>query len=295
LHHPNIAAIFGLEEQDGVRALVMELVEGDDLSQLIARGPLPVEDALAIARQIADALEAAHEQGIVHRDLKPANVKVRRDGTVKVLDFGLAKAMDTVVATVASSVPGPLASPTLMHSPTLTGAHGTQLGMILGTAAYMAPEQARGKAVDKRADVWAFGVVLHEMLTGRRLFGGEETSDVLASVLRQEVDLSTLPAATPPRARRLLARCLERDPRLRLRDIGEARLALADAGSDEIAVTPATITAPARRWPWVAALVLAAIGAAGLAWWAKPAAPARTTRLSIVLPPGEQITTAPAI
>src|SRR5216110_3671474 len=173
LNHPHIAAIYGLEESGGVRALVMELVDGEDLSQRIARGAIPVDDALPIAKQIADALEAAHEQGIIHRDLKPANIKVRNDGTVKVLDFGLAKAMDPAGASSADA----------MNSPTLT-ARATQLGMILGTAAYMAPEQARGKAVDKRADIWSFGVVVFEMLTGRRAFRGDDVSDVLAAVLR---------------------------------------------------------------------------------------------------------------
>jgi len=174
LNHPNIAQIYGLESQpstgSGQAALVMELVEGEDLSKIIARGPVPVPEALAIAKQIADALEAAHEQGIVHRDLKPANVKVRPDGTVKVLDFGLAKALQGEGLRPSEASPS--------NSPTLTN-HATQLGMILGTAAYMAPEQARGKAVDRRADIWAFGVVVFEMLTGRRAFEGEEISDVL--------------------------------------------------------------------------------------------------------------------
>src|SRR4051794_3606580 len=176
----------------------MELVEGVALSDRIARGPVPITEALAIAQQIADALAAAHEQGIIHRDLKPANVKLRADGTVKVLDFGLAKAMDSLSASSAESSPADLArSPTLMDSPTLTAVHGTQLGVILGTAAYMAPEQARGGAVDKRADIWAFGVVLWEMLTGRSLFAAETVSDTLAAVLTRELDLAALPPATP--------------------------------------------------------------------------------------------------
>jgi hypothetical protein len=215
LNHPNIATIYGIEESGGIRALVMELVEGDDLSELIGRGPLPLAEALPIARQIAEALEAAHEQGIVHRDLKPGNIKVRADGTVKVLDFGLAKAMDPVGSSNADPA----------NSPTLT-ARATQLGVILGTAAYMSPEQARGKAVDRRADIWAFGVVLYEMLTGTRLFSGEEASDIFAAVLRQEIDLGGLPAETPARIRRLLVRCLDRDAKHRLRDIGEARVAI---------------------------------------------------------------------
>ena len=175
LNHPNIAHIYGIEGH----ALVMELVEGEDLSAMIARGPVPIDEALAIARQIADALEAAHEQGIVHRDLKPANVKVRVDGAVKVLDFGLAKAMD---------LPDP-SSANAMNSPTLT-VRGTQMGVIVGTAAYMAPEQARGKAVDRRADIWAFGVVLYEMLTGRQAFKGDDISEVLATVLKDRTGLA---------------------------------------------------------------------------------------------------------
>ncbi len=175
LNHPNIAAIYGLEESGGVTALVMELVEGDDLSVRIARGAMPVDDALQIARQIAQAFEAAHEQGIIHRDLKPANIKVRGDGAVKVLDFGLAKAVDPAAASSAVTA----------NSPTLT-AHATALGMILGTAAYMAPEQAKGKPVDKRADIWAFGVVLFEMLTGRAAFAGDTVTDIIAAVVTRE-------------------------------------------------------------------------------------------------------------
>src|SRR5436853_4921963 len=185
LNHPNIAHIHGLEESNGVRALVMELVEGDDLSQRIARGPIPLDEALPIAKQIAEALEAAHEQGIIHRDLKPANIKVRSDGTVKVLDFGLAKAMEPT-ATASSSA---------SMSPTITTPAMTQAGMILGTAAYMSPEQARGKIVGKRADIWAFGTVLFEMLTGTRAFHGEDIVDTIASVVSKEPDWSALPAA----------------------------------------------------------------------------------------------------
>ena len=182
LNHPNIAHIHGLEKSPGVTALVMELVEGDDLSVLIASGPIPLADVLPIAKQIADALEAAHEQGIVHRDLKPANIKIRRDGAVKVLDFGLAKAMDPAGADA-------------MNSPTLNRA--TEMGVILGTAAYMAPEQAKGRAVDKRADIWAFGVVLHEMLTGQRLFDGESIAETLGLIFAREPDLGALPTGTP--------------------------------------------------------------------------------------------------
>ena len=236
LNHSNIAVLYGLEHLDGRHALVMEFLEGEDLSALIARGPLPLAEALPIAKQIADALEAAHEQGIVHRDLKPANVKVRPDGTVKVLDFGLAKEWDD-----------PVEGPAPAFSPTLAGHH-TQAGLILGTAAYMAPEQARGKAVDRRADIWAFGVVLYEMLTGKLLFPGEDTADVLAAVLRQEIDLSALPPETPAGIRWLLTRCLDRDVKRRLRDIGEARVAIEEAlagpEGDSFRSAPAVASAP---------------------------------------------------
>ncbi|MGH9383249.1 MAG: serine/threonine-protein kinase, partial [Vicinamibacterales bacterium] len=220
LNHPHIAHIHGLEESGGTTALVMELVEGEDLAQRIARGAIPLEEALPIAKQIAEALEAAHEQGIIHRDLKPANIKVKDDGTVKVLDFGLAKALDPMSGSGAD----------VTNSPTLT-ARATQVGMILGTAAYMAPEQAKGRPVDRRADIWAFGVVLFEMLSGQRAFKGEDVSDVLAAVLRQEIDWKALPADTPRKIRRILERCLERDPKRRLRDIGDAWLEL-DAPDD---------------------------------------------------------------
>jgi serine/threonine protein kinase len=202
LNHPNIAAIYGLEESGGMTALVTELVEVDDLSQRIARGALPSDEALPIAKQIAEALEAAHDQGIIHRDLKPANIKVRGDGTVKVLDFGLAKAMDPAGAAGGNDA----------NSPTLT-VHATALGLIMGTAAYMAPEQAKGKAVDKRADIWAFGIVLYEMLAGRAAFAGETPTDIIAAVVTREPEWTALPAATPASIRRLLARCLEKDPK----------------------------------------------------------------------------------
>ena len=238
LHHPNIATVFGLEESNGKRALVMELVDGEDLAARIARGPIPLDEAMPIAKQIAEALEAAHEHGIVHRDLKPANVKIGADGTVKVLDFGLAKTVDP---TGASDPAG--------QSPTIT-ARATRHGTILGSAAYMPPEQARGKAVDRRADIWAFGVVLFEMLAGRRPFAGDEASDVIAAVLLQEIDWRALPGDTPPRLRWVLERCLERNPKQRLRDIGEARVALEelpkDASHPGRLVPPAEVTSVVR-------------------------------------------------
>ena len=214
LNHPHIAAIYGFEKSAGMHALVMELVEGQDLSQRIAGSAIPIEEALPIARQIAEALEAAHEQGIVHRDLKPANVKLRADGTVKVLDFGLARPGETGASGVEA-----------LNSPTFTSpAALTVGGVILGTAAYMAPEQARGKTIDKRADIWAFGLVLYEMLTGRTAFAGDTITDILAAVLTHEPDWTAVPATTPASIRRLLQRCLEKDPKRRLRDIGDARL-----------------------------------------------------------------------
>jgi Tol biopolymer transport system component/tRNA A-37 threonylcarbamoyl transferase component Bud32 len=217
LNHPNIASIHSFEEADGRRFLVLEFVEGEDLSHRLERGPLPVDEALGIAGQIAQALEEAHEKGIVHRDLKPGNVKLTPDGKVKVLDFGLAKAWTVDAGSGSAS--------NLSRSPTLTHA-GTEAGVILGTAAYMSPEQARGRPVDKRADVWAFGVVLFEMLTGRRMFAGETVTDVLAAVLTSEVPLGTLPGAVPPPIRRLLRRCLERNARNRLHDIADARIVI---------------------------------------------------------------------
>ena len=262
LNHPNIAQIYGVEESSGVRALVMELVDGADLSEIIARGPIPVDDAVPIARQIAEALEAAHDLGIIHRDLKPANIKVRDDGTVKVLDFGLAKAIDPAGASGANAA----------NSPTLT-ARATQMGMIIGTAAYMSPEQARGKSVDKRADIWAFGAVLYEMLTGRRAFEGPEISDVLAAVLRQDIDWTALRPDTPLRLRRLLERCLDRDAKGRLRDIGEARVELAkiQAGAPDSGITAAGgAAAPAGRSRLIVRVLAAAgiIAALAAGWWA---------------------------
>jgi eukaryotic-like serine/threonine-protein kinase len=263
LNHPNIAAIYGLEESGGMTALVMELVEGDDLSQRIARGAIPLDEALPIAKQIAEALEAAHEQGIIHRDLKPANIKVRRDGTVKVLDFGLAKAMDAV-GDAQSATRGASVS----QSPTITTPAMTHAGMILGTAAYMSPEQASGRPVDKRADIWSFGVVLFEMLSGQRLFGGETIAHTVADVLRAPIDVGKLPKDTPRVVRALTTRCLDRDVKTRLRDIGEARLTiggyLADPASGEV---PGGVRS-ARQWgAWAAAAVLAVLAIVG---WLRP-------------------------
>ena len=283
LNHPNIASIYGVEgpstSSGHANALVMELVEGDDLSVLIARGPLPLAEALPIARQIADALEAAHEQGIIHRDLKPANIKVRADGTVKVLDFGLARTVD--------------GSPSsdMANSPTLT-ARATQMGMIIGTAAYMSPEQARGKSVDRRADIWAFGVVLFEMLTGKRAFAGDDITDVLASVLKSDPDWTAAPSNLPAPIRRLLRRCLEKDPKARLSSIGDARLEL---NEHEPVVAPASAAAVAARpslmsrlWPVAAAVVITA----AIAYAARPAMSApelSDIRTSILAPPGQGI------
>jgi len=260
LNHPHIAQIYGLED-GGARgtALVMELVPGQTLAERIADGAVTIPDTLEIARQIADALECAHAEGIVHRDLKPANIKVRDDGAVKVLDFGLAKGGDSV------------AMVNLEDSPTFTSPAMTERGLILGTAAYMSPEQARGKPVDKRADIWAFGVILYELLTGKQMFAGETVSDTLAAVLREDVPWGTLPTATPPALRRVLERCLQKDPKRRLRDIGDAKLEIEDAmaGKDAVAALPTTALAgrtPASKLPWV--IVAAAIGAAvALAAW----------------------------
>ena len=220
LNHPNIAGIYGLEESDGIRALVMELVEGEGLSQRIARGPIPLDEALPIAKQIAEALEAAHEQGIIHRDLKPANIKLRPDGTIKVLDFGLAKIAEPSVLSNANAA-------ALSMSPTITSpALVSGVGVLLGTAAYMSPEQARGKSADKRSDIWAFGCVLYEMLTGRQAFDGESVAETLGAIIQKQLTWDALPAGTPSHIRNLLQRCLHKDPRQRMRDIGDVRIDL---------------------------------------------------------------------
>ncbi len=251
LNHPNIATIYGFETIDGVSALVLELVEGRELADRIAHGALPLDDALPIARQIAEALEAAHEQGIIHRDLKPANIKLRPDGMVKVLDFGLAKVFESEPAAGASI------------APTMTPPAATRIGTILGTAAYMSPEQARGKTVDKRADIWAFGCVLFEMLTGQRAFPGEDITDTLAAVVRSEPQWDALPDAASPTLRVFLRRCLHKDPKQRMGDIRDVRLALEGAFDVPVAA-PATAAAPGGPLVGRAALVVAAASTAAL-------------------------------
>ena len=290
LNHPNIATVHGLHEDRGVRFLAMELVTGQDLARRLARGPLPIRETLDVARQVATALEAAHENGVVHRDLKPANVLLTPDGTVKVLDFGLAKALL------------PESPETdLSRSPTMT-ARMTGAGVILGTAAYMSPEQARGREVDKRADVWAFGCVLYEMLTGGAPFKGDTVTDVLARVLEREPEWGALPRAVPPQVRRLLLRCLQKDALERLRDIGDARIELsaikdgATSGLDET-----TVGARYRPVLAISLLILAvALGyaAARLTRGSparSPTEPSTTRRLSILLPDGQSLARAQGI
>ena len=278
LNHPNIAAIHGLEESDGIRALVLELVEGPTLADRIKRGPIPLDEALPIAKQIAEALEAAHEAGVIHRDLKPSNIKVRDDGTVKVLDFGLAKALD----------PNPDGDPS--QSPTLTAA-ATQMGVIMGTAAYMSPEQARGKTVDKRADIWAFGVVLLEMLTGRTVFAGEDVSMTLSSVLQREPDWSYLPSAVSPSLSVFLQRCLEKDPKQRVHDVADVRLAMAGAFETTVSAPsePAAVFQP-RVWQRpavIAVVVLVSLAVGGVVVWGlmQPAPAHRPVARSLLTPP----------
>ena len=295
LNHPHVASVYGLHEDGGVRFLVMELVPGEDLSARLARGPLPIPEALRIGREIAEGLEAAHERGIVHRDLKPGNVRLTADGAAKVLDFGLAKGLET-----------PLPESDIAKSPTLTAA-GTIAGIVLGTAAYMSPEQAAGQPIDRRCDIWSFGVVMHELLTGRRMFAAETTSHTLADVLRAPIDLADLPPATPPAVRRLIERCLVRDRKRRLRDIGEARIVLEDALDQERAASgpaaaavaptsgaaPAASTAPAAssgsrpaRLPWIVAAAALALAAGALLWPRSGPAPVpeRSLRFSIETP-----------
>ena len=279
LNHPNIAAIYGLERSGGTTALVMELVEGPTLADRIAQGAIPIDEALPIAKQIADALEAAHERGIIHRDLKPANIKVREDRTVKVLDFGLAKAM---AAGAGSKEHDP--AYVLSQSPTTTTPAMTQAGVILGTAAYMSPEQARGKPVDKRADIWAFGCVLYETLTRRATFAGQTVSDTIAHILEREPDWQALPKTTPAGVRVLLRRCLQKDASRRLQHIGDARVELEEAlGPPLVSEAAADLKAAAsgsRPWRWIvgaglAGLVVGSLVVGGAMWQRRPAAPAR--------------------
>ena len=283
LNHPNIAAIYGIEEAQGTRALVLELVEGPTLADRIAQGAMPMEDALPIARQIAEALEAAHEAGVIHRDLKPANIKVREDGTVKVLDFGLAKAL---------AGDGPDAD--LSQSPTVT-ASGTREGVILGTAAYMSPEQARGKTLDKRTDIWSFGCVLYEMLTGRAVFGGDTLSDTIANVLDRDPQWATLPGGTPPAVRKLLRRCLDKDPRERLHDVADARWEIAESlGTPDTDTSQVVGVAPPQMWQRPASFALMAAIVAivtGLTVWVvmRPGALARPQLARFVIEGAERV------
>ncbi|MEO7158029.1 MAG: protein kinase, partial [Vicinamibacterales bacterium] len=280
LNHPHIAQIYGFEQGHGTSALIMELVDGEDLSQRLLHGPIAIDEAIAIARQLAAALEAAHELGIVHRDLKPANIKVTTSGTVKILDFGLAKAIES--GTSRASTTAAITSPAI-----------TEPGIILGTAAYMSPEQARGQFVDKRTDIWAFGAVMLEMLTGKRAFGGETVTDALAAVLTQDPDWSRLPPAVNPRVTELIRRCLRKDPKRRLRDVGDAVVELDDVLAGAPSGGPAAIATPRARsirLPWLIAAV--AIVTAAVAAWSSSgqrpleARPRPIARVSLHLPPG---------
>jgi eukaryotic-like serine/threonine-protein kinase len=274
LNHPHVGAIYGLEEVNGQQVLVLELVEGETLADRIARGPIPFDDAVVLATQIAEALEAAHDTGIIHRDLKPANIALTREGVVKVLDFGLAKATD--VSGAAHLDTPTLTSPALM----------TSQGVILGTAAYMSPEQAKGRAADKRSDVWAFGCVVYEMLTGRRPFAGEEISDTLASVLRDEPDYQALPAAARPLAS-VLRRLLEKDPARRLRDMRDVKLLMTDAEQPDGPVANVANVAARSRWIAGAASVGVAVGVVSaalvLSWWRGATPTPRVERFALAL------------
>lgn len=298
LNHPHIAAIYGLEESGAVRALVMELVEGPTLAERLAvaaglprhgdvKSPLQIDETLAIAKQIAEALEYAHERGIIHRDLKPANVKITPNGTVKVLDFGLAKAIDP-----ASSPPSGSEVEELQNSPTIS-TMATQAGMIMGTAAYMSPEQARGKPVDRRADIWAFGCVLYEMLTGKRAFEGETVSDVLAAVITTDPDWSALPGSIPASMQRLVRRCLVKDPRQRLRDIGDARITIEETLSGDVAAglprhaENGGVKPPLQRrmLPWAVGVVIGAVAAGLIVWRILAPSPPQSPVLAYIPPP----------
>ena len=275
LNHPGIAHIHGLEESGSGPFLVMELVEGPTLADRIAQGALPVDEATTIARLIAEALEAAHERGVIHRDLKPANIKVCDDGTVKVLDFGLAKALDPASADGAQAA----------NSPTITTPAMTQVGVILGTAAYMSPEQAKGRVVDKRSDIWAFGCVFYEMLTGRRAFDGEDVTDTIAAIVRGEPDWSALPADTPSQIRLLLRRCLEKDRKARIPDIGVARFLMNETIAS---MSPAVLSSPrSRRAPAIAAAIGLAIGVivTAMTWRAWSPQPQREASVRFVFAP----------
>ena len=286
LNHSNIATIHGLEQAEGKRFLVMELVEGETLAQRLLKGPLPVDEALEVCRQIAEGLEAAHEKGVIHRDLKPANVKITPDGKVKILDFGLAKVLEEQPSET-----------NLSHPPTLTGRM-TRQGVILGTAAYMSPEQAKGKAVDRRTDIWAFGCVLYELLAGRRVFAGDDVTDLIVALMTKEPDWLLLPPATPRRIVGLLKRCLKKDPRARLHDIADARLEiedaltgeLMDAGADELPAGRARMDG-ATSWQklvWtMLGVALAAVVTVGLVlsgvWPRARSSGTRPLRVSIVV------------
>jgi Protein kinase domain len=277
LNHPNIAAVYGFEDTESVHYLVLELVLGDTLAQRLKRGPLKVPEAVSICRQITEALEAAHGKGIIHRDLKPANIKITPESKVKVLDFGLAKALQAEPSDVD-----------LSQSPTVTAAD-VSAAKVLGTAAYMSPEQARGKTVDKRTDIWAFGCVLYEMLAGRKAFGGATVSDSIAAVLASEPDWTALPPATPEHLRSLVRRCLQKDPQRRLRDIGDARLdleePLAEPGNARAAPPSSTMTRRTVITALTGAVAGAAAGVLGTSRW-RQGMPRNLTRFSIPLPEG---------
>jgi predicted Ser/Thr protein kinase len=295
LNHPNVAAIYGLEQGDGQQFIVMELVEGETLADRIARGRISVPEVLEIAKQIAAALEAAHEKGVIHRDLKPANVKLTPDDQVKVLDFGLAKALDPAIG-------GAPSSPWLSNSPTITSPVGaTGLGVLLGTAEYMSPEQARGKTVDKRSDIWAFGCVLFEMLTGKRAFEGEDVQSTLAAILRDVPDFSSLPGETSPAVKTVVERCLEKDPKRRIPDIAVVRFLLDDVAPLTRRSREPSIPGRLLRRHWVAAAATIGVGLAilgGLAGWlldSRAASTRQTIRFEVAPPAGAVLAAGPQL